>query len=210
MKQFIYEFSFSPEKKEEFEFIQAKAWSIAIQLNPKAKNFGFNINSTYQCEIYPENDFSPKEDWNSDELTWNNFISLFPEYVTFCEKYNFYKGCTIIGRPIYCAHRHGFGEHTITYPFSHCDNVKVTFLTPVNIDQINEQGIHWLKNNEKYNIDYVYSCKTKQPFILKADHFHKTSDKPEFIDGKTLFTVWHELSTFNENDVVKLISKLSK
>lgn len=205
----IYEVEFSEYNKKEFEQVQHKAWEVAKKLNPKSIKFGFNINSTYQCEIYPEHDYSPKEDWDSGNLTWDNFIKEFPEYIDFCEKHNFYKGCTMIARPIYCAHRHGFGEHTLTYPLSSCDNVKVLCLTPIEIQRLNDQDIHWLKNNEEYNIDYEYQCVTGQPFILKADHFHKTSDKPEFIDGETIFTVWHELSTFNENDVKRLINRLS-
>lgn len=205
----IYEVEFSEYNKKEFEQIQHKAWEVAKKLNPNSIKFGFNINSTYQCEIYPEHDYSPKEDWACGDLTWDNFIELFPEYIIFCEKYNFYKGCTMISRPIYCAHRHGFGEHTVTYPLSEANGVKVFFLTPYNIEELNKKDIHWLKNNEEFQIDHVYTCKTKVPFILKADHFHKTSQGPEFIEGKTIFSVWHELSTFNHDDVQTLIKKLS-
>lgn len=200
----------SPAIKQEFEDIQWKSWEVAGKLNPKAQKYGFNINSSYQCEIYPESDYSPLEDWAPGDLLWNNFIELFPEYISFCEKYNFYKGCTMISRPIYCAHRHGFGEHTVTYPLHSCDDVKVICLTPLEIERLNDQDIHWLKNNEEYNVDYEYKCVTRQPFILKADHFHKTTGKPGFVDGKTIFTVWHELNTFNENDVKRLVDKLSK
>lgn len=206
----ITDINMSPAIKQEFEDIQWKSWEVAGKLNPKSQQHGFNINSSYQCEIYPESDYSPLEDWAPGDLVWDNFIQLFPEYISFCEKYNFYKGCTMIARPIYCAHRHGFGEHTVTYPLHACDDVKVICLTPLEIERLNDQDIHWLKNNEEYNIDYEYRCITGQPFILKADHFHKTSDIPEFVDGKTIFTVWHELSTFNKDDVKRLVDKLSK
>lgn len=194
--------------KREFEDVQWKAWEVAGKLNPKSQIRGFNINSSYQCEIYPESDHSPLEEWNPGDLLWDNFIDLFPEYVLFCEKYNFYKGCTMISRPIYCAHRHGSGEHTVTYPLRACDEVDVLMLTPNNIEWFDQNNKHWLKNNETYNIDHTYRCKTGQPFIIKADHFHKTTDYPGFVDGSTIFTVWHELNTFTQDDVNKLAKKL--
>lgn len=204
----IYEVTFSDYNKEEFERIQRKAWAVARNLNLNSARFGFNINSTYQCEVYPEYDYSPKEEWNSGDLTWDNFINEFPEYIDFCEKHNFYKGCTMVSRPFDYAHRHGNGEHTVTYPLQHCDGVQVEMLTPYAIDELNEKDIHWLTHNESYNVDLVYTCATSKPFLLKANHFHRTPPK-NFKTGQTIFTIWHHLSTFTEEDVISLINKLS-
>lgn len=205
----IYEVTFSDHNKKEFEHIQHKAWAVAKRLNSKADKFGFNINSTYQCEIYPEYDYSPKEEWNSEDLTWDNFIKEFPEYIDFCDKFNLYHGCTMVSRPFDYAHRHGNGEHTVTYPLQYCDGVRVEMLTPHCIDQLNQTDIHWLTQQQSYDVDLVYTCSTGKPFLLKANHFHRTPPE-HFKTGKTIFTIWHSLSTFTKDDVSTLIHKLSK
>lgn len=204
----IYDFNMSTEKLEEFKFIQDKSWSVATKLNPKASMYGFNINSSYQCEIYPEYDNSPSDEWQPGDLTWNNFIELFPEYIDFCRKYNFYQGCTMIGRPIYFPHRHGTGEYTVTYPYQNCDGVVVHMITPKDIEYLNKNNIHCLKNNEAFDIDYEYTCATNKPFLLKANHFHTST--LGYIPKKTIFSVWHEVDTFTENDVFNLIERLNK
>lgn len=199
----VFSLNFSESLKKEFQDIQWKAREVAYKLNPNSE-FGFNINSTYQNEIYPEKDTTDKSKWNSYDLNWSNFISLFPEYKKFCEKYNFYLGCTMISRPIEWAHRHGNGQYTLTYPLLHCDGINVCLLTPKNIDEINEKNIHWLTNGEDYAVDYTYRCITDTPFMLKANHFHKTYDK-HFLNGKTIFSVWHENSVpTTESDLINL------
>jgi hypothetical protein len=204
----IYEATFSDRNKKEFEHIQYRAWETAIKLNPKASKFGFNINSTYQCELYPEYDYSPKEEWDPGNLTWDNFIKELPEYEDFCYKFNLYQGCTMVSRPFDYAHRHGNGEHTITYPLQHCDGVQVEMVTPHNLAELNKNNIHCLEKNEPYDIDLVYTCSTGKPFILKANHFHRTPPET-FKTGQTIFTIWHELFTFTPKDVSSLIRKLS-
>lgn len=206
----IYDLQMSKDIDNEFQDIQSKSWEIAGKLNPMSHRYGFNINSTYQSEIYPEFDDSPQEEWYSADLTWTNFVSLFPEYIEFCNKYNLYQGCTMIARPIYFPHRHGQGEHTITYPWRACDDIVVEMITPHDIENINLNKIDWLKNNETYNVDVSYKCVTGRPFLLKANNFHKTTTDDSFIRGRTIFTVWHELDTFTYEDVINLQNKLKE
>lgn len=201
--------NFSSKLKNEFIDIQWKAREIATKLNPNSI-FGFNINSTYQNEIYPEKDSLIKSEWESYDLNWKNFISLFPEYETFCIKYNFYHGCTMISRPIDWAHRHGNGQYTITFPLSYCDDINVLLITPKNINQLNIENKHWLTDNQPYIVDCEYKCKTNIPFMLKANHFHKT-EKINFINGKSIFTVWHELTIpVTNDDLLKIKAKFEK
>lgn len=190
---------------DEFIEIQYKCLEIAKLLNPEAIKFGFNINSTYQCEIYVEDD-GKKDTAPAGDLNWKNFIDLFPEYVTFCKKYNFYLGCTIISNYINYPHRHGQGEHTLTYPLAHCDDIQVIMLTPKNIDELNLKNIHCISQNDEYDIDFIYETKTDIPFMLKADHFHTTSKK-NFLPGMTMFTVWHHLNSFSNRELVKIREK---
>ena len=204
----IREVEFPISRTAEFERIQWKAWDIAHKLNPMSTRYGFNVNSTHPSVIYPSHDLQPDDEWNSGELTWGNFTSCFPEYITFLDKYNFYHGITMVARPLYCAHKHGNGEHTITYPLRGCNDVSVLMVTPVDQDHVIENGIDWLRNNEKTTLDMEYKCKTGRPFIVPANHFHKTTGHPGFVDGYTIFTVWHELSTFSDSDVDRLIYKL--
>lgn len=169
-----------------FEDIQWKAWNTAIKLNPNAARFGFNINSTYQNEIYSEHD--EIENTQTSDLTWNNFIEEFPDYIKFVEHYKFYKGCTMISRAVEGPHRHGFGELTFTYPLTGCDGIKVQMVKPIDSS---DESKWWLNNGEKYQVIEQHICKDGFPFMLAANHFHKTDEAPIFKNGNTIFTVWH-------------------
>lgn len=178
----------SAKNKNEFEDIQWKAWGVAAMLNPNSKKFGFNINSTYQNEIYGEHDNSDQDE--AGDLTWDNFVKAFPEYIPFLNKHHFYHGCTMISRAVEGPHRHGFGELTYTYPLQGCEKITVQMVKPVNEE---DAGKWWLNNNEQYDIIATHKCVNGNPFMIAANNFHKTSEPPDFINGHTIFTVWHSI-----------------
>lgn len=180
----------STKNRNEFEDVQWRAWETAAKLNPNSLKFGFNINSTYQNEVYPEHDDSPKEEWEAGDLTWENFIKEFPQYVQFLDNHHFYHGCTMISRAVEGPHRHGFGELTFTYPLRGCSDLVVSMVTPT-IDTDKDKW--WLNNNEPFATDLTHVCKDGHPFMLKANHFHKTEEAPKFINGHTILTVWHSI-----------------
>ena len=177
-----------------FEDIQWKAWNTAIKLNPNAARFGFNINSTYQNEIYSEHDEIANT--QTSDLTWNNFIEEFPDYIKFVEHYKFYKGCTMISRAVEGPHRHGFGELTFTYPLTGCDGIKVQMVKPIDS---NDESKWWLNSGEKYQVIEQHICRDGYPFMLAANHFHKTDEAPNFKNGNTIFTVWHCIISNDSN-----------
>lgn len=208
MDNLIFPITLSNSNRNLFEDIQWKAWETAIKLNPNAKKCGFNINSTYQCEIYPEHDNSPKEEWESGDLTWDNFIRDFPEYTAFLDKHHFYHGCTMISRAVEGAHRHGNGELTFTYPLQSCNNLQVFMVTPTNEE---DKQKSWLNHGEQTKIDLVHRCKDGHPFMLKANHFHKTSEPPIFKNGDTIITVWHSIlsnDSMHYSSIVRMMNLL--
>lgn len=175
-----------------FENIQWRAWNTAIKLNPNAAKFGFNINSTYQNEVYSEHDDIPNEE--PGDLTWNNFIEEFPEYLKFLNDNFFYHGCTMLSRAVEGPHRHGNGELTFTYPLAGCDGLKVQMVTPK--DKTDEDK-WWLNNGEQFDVVEEYVCKNGYPFMIPANHFHKTDEAPIFQNGKTIISVWHSIMSNN-------------
>lgn len=178
---------------------QIKALEVARSIDPKSCRFGFNLNSSYQSEIYTLNGTS-----SSKTLSWESFINAFPEYLDFCEKFGFYKGITIIGRPIKLAHRHGTGERTLTFPLCGTTGLRVFLVSP---SQIIDTNKHELLEYDAFTIDQEYTCKDWQAFSLPGNHFHFTETE-NFMPGKTLFTVWHE-AVKSENSLSIIQSKLS-
>ena len=188
----IVELKIKPEVKLEFEDIQWKVWDCAKKIDPKSTDYGFNLNSSFQSELYTIDGTTADSD-----LSWDTLISECPEYVTFCKKYNFYLGATMISRPILKCHRHGSGEYTITYPLRGADGLKINMVTPVNIAQLDYENRHEVKDGEHAVVDETYFSKTSVPFMLKANHFHCTEGYPKFINGHTIFTVWHLMHSQN-------------
>jgi hypothetical protein len=182
----------SAANREKFEDIQWKAWNTAVKLNPLAAKFGFNINSSYQNEVYSEDEEQPNI--APGNLTWSNFIEEFPDYVKFLDEYHFYHGCTMLSRAVAGPHRHGSGQLTFTYPLAGCNGLKVQMVMPKNIA---DEEKWWLNNGEEYLVLEEFVCRDGYPFMLPANRFHKTDEAPIFQNGKTIITVWHSMMSNN-------------